>query len=69
VSLDYIRNHYRVSAEKGTRVWFKYADRKGTIVGTSGAYISVLFDGDDEPRQLHPTWQLEYLETEEGGAK
>jgi hypothetical protein len=63
MSLDYIRSTYGVPAKLGGRV--RYTGGKvpqlGTITGTSGAYLGVRLDGQDEADPFHPTWELEYL--------
>ena len=67
MSLDYIRNHYKVPAEVGREILYtgdKGKDRKGVIVCDKGNYIGVVFH-DSEPEEimpLHPTWEVKYLE-------
>lgn len=61
-SLDYIRRYYGVPAELNGRIAYTYHGRReGTIVGTSGASLLVLLDGDRYPAPHHPTWEIEYL--------
>lgn len=61
-SLAYICSHYRVPAELGGRVLYTGSGpgRRGTIVGTSGAYLLIRLDGDRDWAPHHPTWELEY---------
>lgn len=66
MSLDYIRNHYRVPATEGARV--KYTGgrkpRLGTIVGADGAYLLIRLDGQKSGHRYHPTWEITYLKPE-----
>jgi hypothetical protein len=61
-SLAYIRQHYRVPAEIKGRVLYTGSGpgRRGTIVGTSGAHLLIVLDGDGDWAPFHPTWELEY---------
>jgi hypothetical protein len=62
-SLAYIRRYYGVPAVIPGRVRYTWrGERFGTIVGTSGAYLMILLDGDRRPSAFHPTWELEYVE-------
>lgn len=67
MSMDYIRRSYGVPAKRGARVSFSGNIGRtpliGTIIGSSGARLLVLFDGEANRRVLHPTWELEYLKT------
>jgi hypothetical protein len=66
MSLDYIRNHYRVPAKVNGRVRYTWrGDRFGTIVGADGGYLLVRLDGDQDAGIYHPTWEIEYLTDEE----
>ena len=63
--MEYIRGRYNVPAKVGGRV--KYTDTRGiaylgTIVGSDGAYLSIKLDGDEYPKNFHPTWNMEYLQ-------
>jgi hypothetical protein len=64
MSLDYIRDHYRVPAQLEGRIRFTWlgwmGDPVGTIVGAAGPHLRVLFDSG-ELGTLHPTWEIEYL--------
>jgi hypothetical protein len=68
MSLDYIRDHYRVPAVLEGRIKFTWpehdGDRLATIVGADGPHLMVLFD-DGVLGHLHPTWEIEYLPAEE----
>lgn len=61
MSMEYIRNYYRVPAKRGGRVRSTYWKKDGTIKGTDGAYLRILFDGESEVGTYHPTWELVYL--------
>jgi hypothetical protein len=60
VSFDYIRTHYGVPAERGRQV--TCYGKRGVIVGTHAAYITVVIDGDESERKrnYHPTDQVVY---------
>lgn len=62
-SLAYIRRTYGVPAELKGRVLYTGSGpgRRGTIVGTSGAHLLIVLDGDRNWAPYHPTWELEYL--------
>jgi hypothetical protein len=62
-SLAYIRDHYGVPAQLSGRVLYTWqaANQLGTIVGTSGARLLVLMDGERRAVPFHPTWELQYL--------
>ncbi len=61
-SLEYIRKRYRVPAELNGRVLYTGSGpgRRGTIIGTSGAYLAIRLDGEEGWAAYHPTWELEY---------
>lgn len=76
MSMEYIRKTYMVPAKRGGRVEFEddmyafiygfLADpkkrwRQGAIVGSSGQYLRVRFDGEDVIKTIHPTWKVSYL--------
>lgn len=63
MSLDFIREHYRVPAEIMGRVRFTWPSpaQEGTIVGATDHRLLVLLDSDDEPAILHPTWEIDYF--------
>ena len=67
-ALDYVRDHYKVPAVLEGRIrftWPEYdGERLASIVGAEGPHLKVLFD-DGVLGQLHPTWEIEYLTTEE----
>ncbi len=64
MSMQYIRDYYKVPATRGARVrWAGMTEtREGTIVGSRGAHLRVRFDGSVVIHTMHPTWQVEYLE-------
>lgn len=63
MSLEYIRNAYKVDARRGMRVEYTggSSPRLGTISGARGARLMILLDGDDDAHAYHPTWELRYL--------
>ena len=70
MSMQWIREQYRVPAKRGARIAFTCCStcglRLGTIVATSGPYLRVRFDEDHgagRPVSIHPTWNVDYLET------
>ena len=62
MSLDYVREYYKVPAEIGRRVIV--AGKEGVIVGGVGPYVNVLFDKDNpgSAGPCHPMWKVEYLD-------
>ena len=65
MSLEYIKEYYRVPARVGCRV--KYTGGKqpqyGTIEGARNQYLLIRLDGEThEPFPYHPTWEITYLE-------
>lgn len=65
MSMDYIRDTYRVPAQVGGRVLYTGDEppRHGTITGTRNQYLAIRLDGEKAPRSYHPTWELTYLAT------
>jgi hypothetical protein len=68
VSLEYIRQTYKVPAMRGQRI--RYTDGRGAvwngrITSAKGAQLRVLVDDRIEGYRgrlvLHPTWNVEYL--------
>jgi hypothetical protein len=66
MSMDHIRRTYGVPAKRGGRVRFSGNIGReplvGTIIGSTGAWLCVRFDGEVHRRVLHPTWEIEYEE-------
>ena len=66
LGLVWIRQHYRVPARVGARIRFDYPKdtrQYGKIVGSSGGqYLAVDFGDGQDPKVLHPTWQVAYLD-------
>lgn len=69
MSLEYIRQTYKVPARRGQRI--RYTDEHGTvwngcITSAKGAYLRVLVDdrvpGYRGRLTLHPTWNIEYVQ-------
>ncbi len=68
MSLKYISEFYGVPAKKGGRIIYtgRGAPLEGKIRGSRNASLRVEFDNDPTNiRLLHPTWNVEYLESEE----
>lgn len=65
MSMQYIRDTYKVPAKRGGKVRYLNGlspfGKKGTIIGSKGAYIKIRFDNDDRTHIFHPTWKIEYL--------
>lgn len=63
MSMQYIRDYYRVPAKRGGRVEYTGGGKAttGTITGTSGARLRVRMDGDTAAGNYHPTWAMRYL--------
>jgi len=67
MSLEYIRNYYRVPAKKGKIVAYK--DRLGIITGASGAHVEVLLEDQKFALPYHPE-DLQYdIEAKEKSLK
>lgn len=64
MSLEYIRQTYKVPAKRGGRVEYIASDgelMEGTIKGAKSGRLRVLLDGCKHPMSFHPTWNLKYL--------
>jgi hypothetical protein len=65
--LDHIRRYYALESRCGIRVAIggrvRHAGREGEIVDTSGQYLMVLRDGDEQPVRCHVTSNMEYRTT------
>jgi len=62
MSLQYIRQHYKVPAKRGDKVLAKTPSGEltyGTIIGASGPHLKVRFFGEDRVCIFHPT-DVEY---------
>jgi len=68
MSMEYIRNYYRVPAKRGGRIEYTGGEepRQGVITGSRGARILIRLDGDNYAAVYHPTWEIRYLEAEPG---
>ncbi|MFF1600796.1 hypothetical protein ACFVYV_25360 [Streptomyces mirabilis] len=62
--LDYIRRYYALESRRGIRVTIggrvRNHGREGAIVDTSGQYLMLLLDGDEQPVRRHVTSNMEY---------
>jgi hypothetical protein len=64
MSLQYIRDYYKVPAKRGGRIRFldfKGLHVEGTITGAEMGRLRVRMDGESMIGTYHPTWQLEYI--------
>ncbi|MBF6277033.1 hypothetical protein [Nocardia nova] len=64
MSMQWVRDNYRVPAKRGGRVRYT-GDRTpqlGTITGTVHGSLRIRLDGEKNSAPYHPTWELEYLE-------
>ncbi|MFK0159158.1 hypothetical protein ACIQVK_44695 [Streptomyces sp. NPDC090493] len=65
--LEYIRRYYALEQRHGIHVAIggrvRSAGREGAIVDTSGQYLMVQFDGDEQPVRRHVTANMEYATT------
>lgn len=63
MSMEYIRNAYRVPAKRGARVQYTGEKRPtlGTITGSEGARLRIRMDGEKHTGIYHPTWEIRYL--------
>jgi len=61
MSMEYIRETYRVPATKGQRVLCTGGGAAigGTIVGYKGAHLKIRTD-DGHTGFYHPTWEMQY---------
>jgi len=57
--MNYIRRAYNIPAKRGGRITFQ--GKLGVIVGSCGAYLRIRLNGEQEARNYHPTWKIEYL--------
>jgi hypothetical protein len=64
VSMAYIREHYKVPAKRGGRIIYTGGrfPMTGTIVGSRNAHLRVRMDGFKRIEELHPTWNVEYVQ-------
>jgi len=53
VSLEYIRDYYRVPAKKGKIVIYK--GKFGIITGARGPHVKVRLDGEKHAKPYHPS--------------
>lgn len=71
MSFDYIRKYYGVMPKRGGRVKYTGSGREeyGTIVSASGSHLNIRLDGIKHTMPFHPTWKLEYLDSQGRGEK
>lgn len=63
MTMQYIRDTYKVPAKRGGRVIYQGngKDAKGVITGSDGARLRIRLDGDKHSCIFHPTWKIQYL--------
>lgn len=63
MSMDYIRQHYKVPAKRGGRVRYTGGPtpKEGVITSAKGAHLIIRMDGEASVGKYHPTWEIEYL--------
>lgn len=68
MSMKYIRRTYGVPAKRGVRVEFTDSTGSvfGTIVGSSGQYLRIRWDHSGRTSNIHPTWNMVYLLSQQG---
>jgi hypothetical protein len=59
MTLEYIRDCYKVPAYEGNRVRY-CRTAEGMLTGADGPHVLVLLDGDTESLPYHPTHDIEY---------
>lgn len=64
MSMQYIRDYYKVPAKRGMRVIVD--GEPGVITSARGCYLMVRFDGCSWSKTCHPTWRVEYGKREAG---
>lgn len=66
MSLEYIRKTYKVPAHRGGKIFFTpqrgQLGEIGTITGSKGSYLRVMFEKSKFSKLLHPTWEIQYIE-------
>jgi hypothetical protein len=53
MSLEYIREYYKVPAFKGHKI--SYRGKPGVIIGASGPHVKIRLDGEKSSGAYHPT--------------
>lgn len=59
MSLEYIREHYKVPAKLGMTVIAQR--RRGTIVGAKGSYLEIKMESEKNNLLFHPTDGIKYI--------
>lgn len=62
--MESIRKMYGVPAKRGMRVFYTHNECYGTIKSSSGSYLKIQLDGEKRVGNYHPTWKLEYLNSD-----
>jgi len=60
MTLKYIRETYKVPANRGERVVI-FSGQKGTIKSARGGHLMILVDGQKIAKPFHPTWNIDYF--------
>jgi len=61
MSMQAIRDYYKVPAKRGGRVFLTLSGKYGTIVSARGHYLRIRCDGESKSSVYHPQWQVSYL--------
>jgi len=64
MSMQWVRDRYRVPAKRGGRVEYTGEEKPqlGTIRSASGGHLNIQLDGVKHTMPFHPEWCLRYLE-------
>jgi len=64
MTMQQIRDQRGVPAKRGMRVFYRHAERYGTITSARNGYLRILLDGESYPWAFHPTWEIDYLDND-----
>jgi hypothetical protein len=67
MSLEYIRDYYKVPAKRGARVRYTGNGKTqlGEITGSNGPHLLIRMIGEKTAQPYHPTWKIEYIDADE----
>ena len=66
MTLQHIRDSRGVPVKRGMRVRYTggVAPKYGTVIGAKHGYVRIRIDGEKNAGSYHPTWELEYFDSE-----